>query len=64
MNKKLIDIAGKNKPTTPQYQSQREGDIIHSLGSIKRIQNYINWSPLITMEEGIERLVANSLGKE
>ena len=64
IDKKLLDIGDRNKPTTPQYHPQREGDIVHSLGSIKSIQDYINWAPSITMEEGIGRLVANSLGKE
>ena len=64
IDKKLLDIGDKDKPTIPQHHPQREGDIIHSLGSIKRIQNYINWYPSITMEEGIGRLVANSLGKD
>ena len=64
IDKKLLDIGDRNKPTIPQYHPQREGDIVHSLGSIKSIQDYINWDPSITMEEGIGRLVANSLGKE
>ena len=64
INKKLLDVVDKAKPTTPRYHPQREGDIIHSLGGIKRIRNYINWNPSITMEEGIGRLVVNSLGKE
>ncbi len=64
MNQKLVDIGDKSKPITPQYQPQREGDITHSLGDINKVQNYINWAPSITMEKGIERLVANSLGTE
>lgn len=50
-----------NQPIEPDYQPPRQGDIIHSYGDAARAGSTLNWTAQVSLEEGLERLVA-SLG--
>jgi UDP-N-acetylglucosamine 4-epimerase len=57
--KKLSDSIYKNLKINKSnqrifYRNFRKGDIRHSLSSIKSIQNFLGYNPLVSFEEGIE----------
>jgi nucleoside-diphosphate-sugar epimerase len=45
----------------PTHGPERVGDIRHSMASIERIQNTLDWSPKVDFEEGIKGLVQERL---
>ena len=50
--KKITGYAGK-----PKYQTEREGDVKHSLADISRAQNALGYAPKVGFEEGLRRTV-------
>jgi UDP-glucose 4-epimerase len=48
-----------NQPIEPDYQPPRQGDIIHSYGDAARAGSTLNWTAQVSLEEGLERLVAS-----
>jgi UDP-N-acetylglucosamine 4-epimerase len=48
----LNDITGKD--LKPIYLEERSGDIKHSLASIEKIKNIINYNPLYNFKDGLE----------
>jgi len=47
----------KMEPIVPLHDGAREGDVMHSCGSNKRIQDMIGWVPKIDFVDGIEALL-------
>ena len=41
----------------PMYSVARPGDIMHSFGSISRLQSIIEWQPQVGLEEGLSGLI-------
>ena len=50
---KMVDLAGFN-PSFIQYGQPRTGDIFRSCLSNKKIKNSLNWSPSVSIEEGLK----------
>ena len=48
---KLNIISGKE--IKPIYNSERRGDVKHSMADINKIKEYLNYSPIVTFEEGL-----------
>ena len=46
---------------TPIHGPERIGDIRHSMASISRIKDTLNWNPIVSFETGIEELVLERL---
>lgn len=42
----------------PRYESAREGDILHSLGSVERMRAWLDVTPAWTLKDGLEALVS------
>lgn len=49
----LIKLAGSNVPV--KYGPVRKGDIQHSLADISKAKNLLNYSPLVSFEEGLKK---------
>lgn len=48
----VLNVFGKSRNDFPvQYAPAQPGDIRHSIADITRIQNILNWSPQVDMEE-------------
>ena len=41
----------------PNFETSRQGDIMHSLADISKISSTLNWQPAIELTQGIEELV-------
>jgi UDP-glucose 4-epimerase len=52
----LAEIMGTQ--AQPVYESERLGDVKHSMASIQRAQHLLNFSPLVNFREGLKRTVA------
>ena len=50
---KMVDLAGFN-PSFIQYGQPRAGDIFRSCLSNKKIKTSLNWSPSVSIEEGLK----------
>ncbi len=55
---KIKKIIGKGKPNFGQ-KKMRKNEIIISKPSIKKVKDYVNWQPKISLEDGIKNLVLN-----
>lgn len=51
----MIKLSGKNIPKN--FQKEREGDIMHSLASIKKIKEELKFEPKVTLEEGLKNFL-------
>ncbi len=40
-------------------KKMKKSEILHSKASIKKIKQYINWSPKVTIEQGLNKLINN-----
>ncbi len=47
----------------PEFSSPRQGDIIHSYGSISKLQSIIEWQPQVGLEEGLSTLIEHQKGR-
>jgi UDP-glucose 4-epimerase len=52
----LAEIMGKK--AQPVYETDRPGDVKHSLASIERAQHLLGFAPAINFKEGLKRTVA------
>ncbi len=52
----LAEIMGKK--AQPVYETDRPGDVKHSMASIERAQHLLGFSPAINFKEGLKRTVA------
>ena len=46
---------------SPTHGPERVGDIRHSMANIERIQNTLDWKPIVEFEEGVKGLVQERL---
>jgi nucleoside-diphosphate-sugar epimerase len=55
----LIDILNKvfSRDIKPDFDKERSGDIKHSFAKISRAQKELNYSPIVFLEEGLERTI-------
>lgn len=62
----IIDLAEKKlkKTAQVQYQSARKCDVKNNILDISLIQQETSWSPKITLEQGIDRVIKNKLNRE
>jgi len=44
-------------PLEPKFSEIREGDIVHSLGSIEEIRTILNWKPEFEIYEGLSKMI-------
>jgi|688.fasta_scaffold08806_22 dTDP-L-rhamnose 4-epimerase len=56
VTKKLKNLINKNS-TIKIIDYHRKGDIINAKADIKKIITDLNWSPIVTLDEGLERFV-------
>ena len=40
-----------------RYETERSGDILHSVASIMAIKEQLNWEPVISLEQGLQQLI-------
>jgi UDP-glucose 4-epimerase len=52
----LAEIMGKK--VQPVYETERPGDVKHSMASIERAKHLLGFSPTINFKEGLKRTVA------
>ena len=48
-------------PLKPSHGEDRAGDIRHSMASIGRIREVLNWQPTVDFQDGIDELIAERL---
>lgn len=53
--KMINKIEGKN--IKPKFSPERKGDVKHSLASISMAKNLIEYSPIVSFEEGLKRTI-------
>ncbi len=53
---RLNAILGTN--LEPELQPERAGDVRHSMADISRIQDKLAWSPVVSLESGLQQTVA------
>ena len=63
INSALVEFQPTFTPLVANHLDEREGDIRHSMASIKRITTATDWTPQITFERGIKAQVKAYLGK-
>lgn len=61
INKALKNHKDEFQFITPTHGPERIGDIRHSMASISRIKDTLNWDPIVSFETGIEELVFERL---
>ena len=57
INHNCMQLGVIHQPIQPLFEEERDGDIKHSVASINRIINEINWSPSIRLQQGIYDLL-------
>lgn len=55
LNNKIANILGKSPD--PKYVNPRTGDIKHSLADISKIKRDLDYKPLVTIDEGLNRTI-------
>lgn len=63
INHSLRTFTNSHIEIIPRFETPREGDILHSEGSILRLKACLGWSPAIPFSKGIEELVKLGLKK-
>ena len=53
----IHELSQSNLAFAPSYQTQRAGDIEHSVASIEAIKRDFNWKPEISLEDGLRELI-------
>jgi len=61
INKALSSFLPDYLHIVPTHGPERVGDIRHSMANIERIQNTLDWKPIVGFEEGIKGLVEERL---
>jgi UDP-N-acetylglucosamine 4-epimerase len=57
-------LKGKEIPATPKRETERQGDVKHSLADITRAKELLGYAPQVSVREGLRRLVKESIPKE
>ena len=58
----ILSENSKFFPLKPNFTEIREGDIVHSLGSIERIKSVLGWEPEIDIYEGLSKMIRQGRG--
>ena len=58
----ILSENSKFSPLKPNFTEIREGDIVHSLGSIERIKSVLGWEPEIDIYEGLSKMILQGRG--
>ena len=53
----IHQLSQSNLAFEPSFQTQRAGDIEHSVASIEAIRRDLNWKPEISLEDGLRELI-------
>ena len=53
----IHELSQSNLAFEPSFQTQRAGDIEHSVASIEAIRRDFNWKPEISLEDGLRELI-------
>ena len=53
----IHQLSQSNLAFEPSYQTQRAGDIEHSVASIEAVRRDLNWKPEISLEDGLRELI-------
>ena len=53
----IHELSQSNLAFEPSFQTQRAGDIEHSVASIEAIRRDLNWKPEISLEDGLRELI-------
>ena len=53
----IHELSQSNLAFEPSFQTQRAGDIEHSVASIEAIKRDLNWKPKISLEDGLRELI-------
>ena len=61
INNSLANKGPKYLPVKPLHGEERAGDIRHSMASIGRIKEVLNWQPSVDFQDGIDELIAERL---
>ena len=61
INNSLANKVPEYSPVKPLHGEDRAGDIRHSMASIGRIKQVLNWQPTIEFKDGIDELIAERL---
>ena len=64
INNSLTDGMPNFTPLIPTHGPERAGDIRHSMASIARINETIQWTPRVEFEQGIKELVLQRLNSQ
>jgi UDP-glucose 4-epimerase len=56
----IVDVINQILGThiEPIFKEQRTGDILHSCASVEKAKKILNYSPLVSFEEGVEKTIA------
>ena len=61
INNSLANKVPEYIPLKPSHGEERAGDIRHSMASIGRIKEVLNWQPSVDFQDGIDELIAERL---
>ena len=61
INNSLAKKVPEYSPLKPLHGEDRAGDIRHSMASIGRIKEVLNWQPSVDFQDGIDELIAERL---
>ena len=61
INNSLANKIPEYVPLKPLHGEDRAGDIRHSMASIDRIKQVLNWQPTIEFKDGIDKLISERL---
>ena len=61
INKSLAKKVLEYSPVKPLHGEHRVGDIRHSMASISRIKEVLNWQPSVDFQDGIDELIIERL---
>ena len=61
INNSLANKVPEYIPLKPSHGEERAGDIRHSMASIGRIKEVLNWQPYVDFQDGIDELIAERL---
>lgn len=61
INNSLAKKLTEYMPIKPLHGEERAGDIRHSMASIGRIKEVLNWQPSVDFQDGIDELIAERL---
>jgi nucleoside-diphosphate-sugar epimerase len=62
INSKIGGLNNEYKVLSPIFHPSRQGDIVRSCASIELVKKDFNWSPTVSIENGIGELIIHIEG--